>query len=78
MHNVDTQVLHNRVCHVHNHHLDHMCNAHLDVCAHTYHTSRRDHVHNRMLVYSRDRNRRTCESSRDVCTLYANLVEIAS
>jgi len=57
MHNDCTQALHNHASLVHNPRRDY----HLDVhkSAHTLHNTRRDHMCNHLLVYSRDRNRRT-------------------
>ncbi len=60
MHNVYTQAHHNLARYDHIPRLD----PHLDVMrsrmiAPTYHTSRRDHTHTVVRMYSRDRSRRT-------------------
>ena len=57
MHNDDMQARCNHMYLVHNPHRDHMylvyCMMHYDA-----HTSRRDHMNNHMMNYSRDRSRR--------------------
>jgi len=55
------QARYNRMCLVHNPRRDHMCLAYCILCAYT---SRRDHMNNHMMRYSRDRSRRTWFSSR--------------
>jgi hypothetical protein len=56
MHNVCMQVHHNLAYHARIHRQDHMylayCMMHYDT-----RTSRRDHMNNHMMMYSRDRNR---------------------
>ena len=55
MHNACMQVYRNHMYLAHNPHRDHMYLAYYMI--HT-HTSRRDHMNNHMMMYSRDRNRR--------------------
>jgi hypothetical protein len=55
MHNVCMQARCNHTCLAHNPRRDH---KYLAYCMMYVHTSRRDHMSNHMLYYSRDRNRR--------------------
>ena len=59
MHNAYTQANHNLVRHVCIPRLDHHLDVYVRMSVPTGHMSRRDHVHNHVCRYSRDRSRRT-------------------